>query len=82
MARRVVTRTRTARPRVQRLEVSDGGVTSGIRAPGSWVDSDQDGTSGQAAGVGRGVAAAGQSFPERDEMGSLRPAGSDCYTWL
>lgn len=38
VARRVVTSSGTAWPRVQRLEVSDGGVTSGIRTSGSWVD--------------------------------------------
>lgn len=38
MARRVVTSSGTAWPRVQRLEVGDGGVTSGIRTSGSWVD--------------------------------------------
>lgn len=38
VARRVVTCSGTAWPRVQRLEVGDGGVTSGIRASGSWVD--------------------------------------------
>lgn len=65
MARRVVTRPGTARSRVQRLEVGDGSVTSGIRASGPRVDSNQDGTSRQAAGVSRRVTAAGQSFPER-----------------
>lgn len=38
VARSIVTSSGTARPRVQRLEVSDGGVTSGIRTSGSWVD--------------------------------------------
>lgn len=72
MACRVVTRSGTARPRVQRLEVGNGGVTSGIRASGPRVDSNQDGTSRQAAGVSRRVTAAGQSFPERTK-GPLQP---------
>jgi len=39
VARRVVTSSGTAWPRVQWLEVGDSGVTSGIRTSGSWVDS-------------------------------------------
>lgn len=79
VARGVVARSGAARPRVQWLEVGDGGVTSGICAAGSWIDPYQDGTSGQAAGVGRGVAAAGQSFPETTkERISLQTR--DCYT--
>lgn len=67
MAGSVVTRPGTAGSRVEWLQVGNGGITSGIRASGPWVDPNQDRTSGQAACVCRRIAAAGQCFPERTD---------------
>lgn len=77
----VVTRPGAARPRVQRLQIGDGRVASGIGAAGPWVDSDQDGTSREAASFCRRVAAAGQRFPGREDRETDR-FSYFCWNWI